>query len=265
MRNRTLLLAALLAAAWPVAPVRSGTREDLERMQRELASLGERVRTLEVQSAALKQGLQELAATVEALERSAQTADLRADLSEIRRRIEAMQARLDALEARPEAAVPPSPVPSAAAGQETGPPGGSPPPPPEAGAGTAPVRGPEELYNQAYHDYLQGRYDLALSEFQRFLEAFPGDPRAGHCQYWLGECLYSQKKYREAKAAFQMVLERYPSSPKVPAARLKLGFTHLALDETAQGVTALKILVQTAPESEEAALAKERLKRLQEP
>jgi septal ring factor EnvC (AmiA/AmiB activator) len=101
VRSGKALLLAGLATVLVAGVARAGTREDLQRMEREIASLASRVQILEVQASDLKKGLADLKAAVEALERSAQTADLRADLSEIRRRLEALQARLESVEARP--------------------------------------------------------------------------------------------------------------------------------------------------------------------
>lgn len=246
-------LALLLFLVAGTAGVSGGTREDLQRLAQDLQTLQERVGRLEQGLSQTQQALQQLSERVDALSRASQTADLRGDLDQIRRQVETLSEQVAALKLRGEqtpSLVPPLILqpPTAAVGP----------------ASAAPAVSPD-LYAQAYADYLQGRYDLAGSEFSQFLAAFPSDAKAGNAQYWIGECLYSQKSYPGAKEAFQKVIDGYPEGSKADAARLKLGLTHLALDETAQGVVALKDLLKKSPDSPEAQIARERLKKLQSP
>ncbi|MEW6757966.1 MAG: tetratricopeptide repeat protein [Acidobacteriota bacterium] len=258
---RTFRLALAAAAVFAAVSVLAGTREDIQRLDQQMAALGARLQQVEAQLPLLQKALQDLSARVEALGRASQTADIRSDLEEIKRRLEQVQEQVSVLQSRQELpAAPPLVAPPTIfeAPQGETPSGAAAPPPLAPGAPTTP-----DLYAQAYADYLQGKYDLSLEEFRRFLQAFPDEGRAGNAQYWIGECLYSKKSFGEAKEAFRTVLDRYPKSPKVLAARLKLGFSHLALDETAQGMTALRLLIQSAPDSGEAAIARERLARIQ--
>lgn len=257
-------LFTLLIVAAGAAGVHAGSREEMQQLAQDLRSLSDRVGRLEQGLADTQRALDLLSSRVEALSRSAQTADLRADLDQIRRQVEVLSTQLEALKAKSE--LPPSPV--------LVPPVTSQPPAMNApldGVSAAPgrtipgVAATESLYDQAYGDYLQGRYDLARDQFERFLTAYPQDPRMANARYWIGECHYSQKHYPEALAAFQDVLKNHPLSAKANGARLKLGLTHLAQGETAQGVEALKTLIKLAPESEEAKIAQERIKKLQSP
>ncbi len=261
---RILRHALAAAAVFASVSVLAGTREDIQRLDQQMAALGARLQQVESQLPLLQKALQDVSARVEALGRASQTADIRSDLEEIKRRLEQVQEQVSALQSRQELpAAPPLVAPPAIfeAPQGETPSGAAALLPLAQEAPGAPAA--PDLYAQAYADYLQGKYDLALEEFRRFLQAFPDEGRAGNAQYWIGECLYSKKSFGEAKEAFRTVLDRYPKSPKVLAARLKLGFSHLALDETAQGMTALRLLIQSAPDSDEAAIARERLARIQ--
>lgn len=120
------------------------------------------------------------------------------------------------------------------------------------------------LYNQAYNDYLQGRYSLSISEFGAFAAAYPKDKRAADCTYWIGECYYGMKNFAKAKTAFETMLKEQPESGRAPAAKLKLAFSHFALHETAQGIAVLKALIQDNPNSDEALMAKDRLDKIQD-
>jgi len=57
-------------------------------------------------------------------------------------------------------------------------------------------------------------------------------------------------------------LNRYPRSDKVPSAALKKGYAHLELGERSQGVVQLQYVVRQFPNSDEANLARQRLREL---
>jgi len=118
---------------------------------------------------------------------------------------------------------------------------------------------PTSAYNLAYNDYLNGRYELAVAGFQRFLRDFPSTSLAPNAQYWLGESYYSMKDYVRAMQAFETVVTDHPQSEKVAPALYKLG---LAAAETGNATKAreyLKRVVQDYKDSNEAKLAKGKL------
>ncbi|HYN21429.1 MAG TPA: tetratricopeptide repeat protein, partial [Thermoanaerobaculia bacterium] len=77
-----------------------------------------------------------------------------------------------------------------------------------------------------------------------------------------GECFYRQRRFRQAVDQFDNVLSRYPRSDKVPAATLKKGYAHLELGERSQGVVQLRHVIRTYPNSDEANLARQRLREI---
>jgi tol-pal system protein YbgF len=117
-------------------------------------------------------------------------------------------------------------------------------------------------YQSAYRDYQRGHYDLAINGFKDFLAKNGSSDLAVNAQYWIGECLYSQKKYREAIEQFDTVVTKYPRSDKVAGALLKKGYAYLAVGEKAQGIVQLQYVVHEHPSSPETALARQRLKQL---
>jgi len=132
-------------------------------------------------------------------------------------------------------------------------------PPSAALTGGAP---PEEIFNTAYADYTKGNYPLAILGFQEYREKFPGSDFADDSLYWVGESYYSQGKFSDAVAAFGEVIRRYPDGDKVPSAHLKRGFAFLELNQTAQGVVQLNALIEDYPHTDEARLARDRLRAL---
>jgi tol-pal system protein YbgF len=121
---------------------------------------------------------------------------------------------------------------------------------------------PIETYQAAMRDYQKGNYDLAISGFRDFLSQNASSDLSDNAAYWIGESLFSQKKYREAIEQFDSVVTRYPRSDKVPGALLKKGISHINLGERAQGVVQLQYVVHEHPKSQEATLARQRLKAL---
>ena len=138
----------------------------------------------------------------------------------------------------------------------------TPPPPPVNPGGGGPSADPQALYNGAYNDYLKGSYDLALREFQEYLENFPSTDLADNATYWIGECYYRQRRFRQAVDQFDDVLEKFPRSDKAPAATLKKGYAHLELGERSQGVVQLRHVIRTYPNSDESNLARQRLREI---
>lgn len=121
----------------------------------------------------------------------------------------------------------------------------------------------QEMYNNAYGDYLKGNYSLAIDSFRLFLQQYPNAPLSGNALYWIGECYYSQGKFQEAVDTFSELLVNYPSSNKVPAAYLKKGYSLARLGKKEEAIATLKLLIAKFPAQEEARLAQEKLKELE--
>lgn len=121
---------------------------------------------------------------------------------------------------------------------------------------------PVEIYNAATRDYGKGNFDLAISGFREFMQKSPNSDYADNAAYWIGESLYSQKKYSEAIEAFDVVVNKYAKSDKVPGALLKKAYAYLALGDKARAIVQLQYVVHEHAKSQEAALARQKLKQL---
>src|SRR5262249_37474137 len=73
-------------------------------------------------------------------------------------------------------------------------------------------------------------------------------------------CQYDKGDYESAIATFDRLLAEYPAGDKVPGAHLKKGFAFLEMNRTTQGVVQLQYLIEHYPASDEARVARERLK-----
>ena len=126
----------------------------------------------------------------------------------------------------------------------------------------APVESSEDLFNAAYADYSKGNYTPAILGFEDYLKRFPDSEKADDAYYWIGLCHYDQGEYPEAIATFDRLIQEHPDGDKVPGAYLKKGLSLLEMNRTAQGVVQLQHLIEKFPRSEEARIARDRLKEL---
>jgi len=123
----------------------------------------------------------------------------------------------------------------------------------------------EKLYAGALQLYSARDYQQASSRFKEFVAVYPDHKLAGNAQYWIGECLYSQKRFAEAAEEFGLVEKSSPASHKVPAALLKKGLALAELKRMPEARAAMQRIVELYGQSEEAAKAKEKLERWKQP
>lgn len=140
---------------------------------------------------------------------------------------------------------------------------------PRSGTPTA-VR-PSEVYQTAYIDFTRGNYSLAIAGFEEFIKRFPDSDLADNAQYWIGEAHFSTARdlaskgqpaaqaYERAVQEFRKVAINYPRGDKVPTALYKEALTLLELKQQALAQARLQYLVDQFPQTEEAALARDRL------
>ena len=117
-----------------------------------------------------------------------------------------------------------------------------------------------KLYDASYQDLTQGKFELARQGFTEFLRRYPESALADNAQYWIGESYYSQREYVRAATEFALVAEKYPAGDKVPASMLKRAYALISLSKRAEARTLLEKLIKQYPNTNEAELAKARLR-----
>jgi tol-pal system protein YbgF len=122
----------------------------------------------------------------------------------------------------------------------------------------------DQLYNTAYLDFTRGKYDVAISEFRRYLSSFSSSDNADNAQYWIGECFYSLGKLDSAEAGYRQVMVGFPKGNKVPAAEFKLALIYLAQNRKAVAVNQLRKVMKEYPGTLEAGLAQKKLESLEQ-
>lgn len=150
----------------------------------------------------------------------------------------------------------PPPVPTPAA---TGPNGGM----PAASSGPPPGASAESTYQSARRDMDGGNLDLAMNEFQQYLQWFPNTDTAPNAQFYVGEIYLRKGDTDNAIKAFDTVLERYPDNPRTtPDAHLMKGRALTQAGKRTAAAKEFQDLIKQFPRSDAAATAKTLLKQL---
>jgi len=218
-------------------------------------SVGRQMDSLLKTEADMQVKLQDLSSQIDELQAKLEDTNYR--LAQLSQQIAATNQELKTFRSLP--SLPPNTAPEGTVGGDPQQQPVQPPPQQNPGRGGA---DPQTLYNSAYNDYLKGSYDLAMREFQEYLANFPTTELADNATYWIGECFYRQRRFRQAVEQFDTVLERYSRSDKVAAATLKKGYALLELGERSQGVVQLRHVIKQYPNSDEANLARQRLREI---
>lgn len=128
--------------------------------------------------------------------------------------------------------------------------------------GALPQVDQERLFNSAFSDLKSGSYDLAIMQFNEFLNLFKDSPLADDAQYWLGECYYGKKDYARGIPEFEKVDRNYPNGDKLVPALYKLGRSYEENGEKKKARVIFQRIIKEFPTSFEAKPAQERLKGL---
>jgi tol-pal system protein YbgF len=118
----------------------------------------------------------------------------------------------------------------------------------------------QKLFKIARADFNAKDYKRAKKEFEEIAAKYPGDEVAGDCIYWIGECHYVRKQYSKAVVEYKRAVKKYPKGDIVPAAFFKAGLCYKKLGNKKKMKKAWNELIKRFPNSDEAMLAKARMK-----
>jgi tol-pal system protein YbgF len=118
-------------------------------------------------------------------------------------------------------------------------------------------QGEEAVYKAALKLAMSGRSAEGISRFRSFLQQYPNGRYAVNAEYWIGECLYSQRNYRDALVQFQLVNTRYAAHHKNADALLKAGMTLNRLGDRQGAAEKYRALLTVFPNSEAARRARD--------
>ena len=134
-----------------------------------------------------------------------------------------------------------------------------------AAASETEAKGPDsaaKLYDEAHIALKEKKYADSRKMFTRFVKDYPKEGLTPNSYFWIGETYYSEKKYEDAILAYEDYLKKYPNHEKVKGAMLKQGYSFLELGDKKTGKVILETLIEKYPKSNEAELARKRLKDL---
>lgn len=108
---------------------------------------------------------------------------------------------------------------------------------------------PREQYMHAFSLLRQGKYDMAASALNQFLENHPDDALSGNARYWLGETYYVRGSFVEAAETFLEGYESDKRGAKAPDALLKLGMSLASLNNKTEACAVFQKLRGDYPEA----------------
>lgn len=108
---------------------------------------------------------------------------------------------------------------------------------------------PRDKYMHAFGLLRQGKYDLASSALQNFIQDHGDDKLASNARYWLGETYYVRGAFVEAAETFLEGFQSDPQGPKAPDALLKLGMSLSSLDKKSEACAAFQKLRSDYPDA----------------
>lgn len=132
----------------------------------------------------------------------------------------------------------------------------------KTGSLTSVPSSPDELYNDAYADFLNGSFDKARTKFSEFVKRYPNSELSYNAQYLIGESLAKHGKPKEAVEAFKLTAANYPRSTKASAALWRAAEITAKTGSHEDLRAILRKIRDNYPASLEAAMADEKLKKL---
>jgi tol-pal system protein YbgF len=144
--------------------------------------------------------------------------------------------------------------------QATMPPAGTPAP---AGGSqpSASEPGPNQLFQIAREQMMQGSNGAARQAFEDLLQKYPKADVAGQAQYYIAETYAAEGNSGAADSVYAQVVSKYAGSPSAATALYKRAQLAQGNGKSDEAQAMYKQLIKKYPRSDEAALAKDILKR----
>jgi tol-pal system protein YbgF len=119
----------------------------------------------------------------------------------------------------------------------------------------------EQIYEASLQQLRQGSTATARMGLNELLQTYPDHDRVPDALYFVGESFASDSP-DSAAAYYRQVTERFPQSPRSASAMYKLGLIAERRQDAAEARRAYEAVVSQYPQSDEAALARDRLQAL---
>jgi tol-pal system protein YbgF len=119
----------------------------------------------------------------------------------------------------------------------------------------------DQMYEASLAQLRRGSLTTARLGLREMLRAHPSSERAPDALYFIGQS-YASENPDSAAAYYGQVAEKYPQSPRAASAVYNLGLLAERRKDLPRAREAFQRVVQSYPQSDEAALARDRLKAL---
>ncbi len=116
----------------------------------------------------------------------------------------------------------------------------------------------QTMYDRAYGDFKNGRYQQARVRFEKFLKTYPKSDLADNALYWIGNSFFKEKNFKESITAFEDVIKKFPRGNKVPDAYYLQALAFYELQDQLTAQILLETVIQNFPASQAASLAQKK-------
>jgi len=114
----------------------------------------------------------------------------------------------------------------------------------------------QNIYENAYVDFVKADYQSAITGFRDFVSRFPTNDFSDDAQFMIGQAYWGLGDSAGAIKEYRRVLDRYPSGDRVPQAMYSLGLCYLKVGDRETAEEYFKILESRYPKAPEAGRAK---------
>ncbi len=125
----------------------------------------------------------------------------------------------------------------------------------------APSASADQMYEASLAQLRRGSTGTARLGLREMLRSHPTSSRAPDALYFIGQS-FAAENPDSAGAYYSQVVDRFPASARAPSALYNLGLLAERRKDTARAKDAFQRVVEKYPQSDEAALARDRLKAL---
>ena len=119
------------------------------------------------------------------------------------------------------------------------------------------------MFSQAMRDYQQGDFEMAIDGFTTFIENYPEGEQAAKAYLTIGDSYSSLKDLKSAVKAFTRVINDYPQASVVPTALYKRAKHESALQEPENAIADFRDILERFPNAPEAGLARAEIQLLE--
>ena len=119
----------------------------------------------------------------------------------------------------------------------------------------------DQMYEASLAQLRRGSTGTARLGLRQMLKAYPTSPRAPDALYFIGQS-FAAESPDSAATYYQQVVDSFSTSPRAASALYNLGLLAERRKDNAKAKDAYQRVVQKYPQSDEAALARDRLKAL---